>query len=499
MRAWLVSPLLLGALYALSFSFSWGAAPWLSALLNIGALSAFFWQLHKTPEKVVVKTIVFTLAWFSLGLCWLYISMHRYGAMPSLMAAAAVILFAAYLGSFYGVATLIAKRLSLKNSSTINLWLLASCWALADLARGYLFSGFPWLAIGYGQVDSPLAALAPHLGVYGVGLGTLLVASSCCYFSQSRPAKWVLLSVIALSIIAKAIEPSEATPSQQSASSNKLRVALIQGNIPQEMKFDRDRILGTMETYTAAIEKAEADLIVLPETAWTTLWSNTPDRIKQRIADKAKSSTVVIGLPYVDAKVIANSTAAIKSDGTVGYRYDKHHLVPFGEFIPWGFSWFVKMMNIPLGNFDRGSLSQANLPIGKEQIAFNICYEDLFGEEIIESVRNGATVLINISNLAWFGDSHALHQHLQIARMRAIETFRPMLRATNTGTTAVIDARGNVQSQLATFSAQTLSSSIQGNTAITLYVQFGNAAALIAAIAVLLLNLRPRSAVKIKK
>jgi apolipoprotein N-acyltransferase len=486
--------LLLGALYALSFSASLNVAPWASALLNISVLSVFFWMLQARPNKATLNTAIFSLAWFSLGLFWLYISMHRYGAMPSAMAAAAVILFAGYLGSFYVLATFFAKRFSMRNSPTLNLWLLAGCWVLADLLRGYLFSGFPWLAIGYGQIDSPLAGLATYIGVYGVGLSALLVAASCCYFAKSNWAKGVLVSLITVTVLANAIAPIEAQHSP-----TKLRVALIQGNIAQEMKFDRNRILGTMEKYAAEIEKAEADLIVLPETAWTVPWSSTPETVQQRIANKARISAVVTGLPHLDEKIIANSVGAIKADGSVGYRYDKHHLVPFGEFIPWGFGWFVKMMSIPLGNFDRGSLSQPNLKVGAEEIAFNICYEDLFGEEIIESVRNGATILINISNLAWFGDSHALHQHLQIARMRAIETFRPMLRATNTGTTAVIDGRGTVQSRLPTFVSQTLTESIHGNTFKTFYVRWGNVPVLLLATALLILNLRPRPAVKIKK
>jgi apolipoprotein N-acyltransferase len=182
----------------------------------------------------------------------------------------------------------------------------------------------------------------------------------------------------------------------------------------------------------------------------------------------------VLGLPYVGQGSIANSVAVIQKDGMPGYRYDKHHLVPFGEYIPFGFEWFVQMMKLPLGNFDRGRLDQPALAIGQEKIAFNICYEDLFGEEIIEAVSNGATILINVSNLAWFGDSHALYQHLQIARMRSIETARPMLRSTNTGTTAHIDIDGKVTAQLPTFQLQTLTTKVVGATGKTVYVQTGN-------------------------
>jgi apolipoprotein N-acyltransferase len=459
----------LGALFALSFSLPIAIAPWLMGMLSLACLIAIFKLIQGNTSKAVILTLVFGITWFSFGLCWLYISMNRYGNLPSPVAAAGVVAVSIYLSAFYCIATFATRRFS--SAGTINLWLLACLWLLADMGRGYLFSGFPWLAVGYAQIDTPLAKFAPFLGVYGLSLAVLLLAAATVYaFSKTRRTAFSVIGVLFAALVTTNFAE---VPSSQSAAAP-LSVALVQGNVPQDFKFDRARIADTMRSYTSAVEATNAELVVLPETAWTTMWVNTPDSIKERLAEKAKAQTIVLGLPFVSQGSIANSVAVINKDASLGYRYDKHHLVPFGEYIPFGFEWFVQMMKLPLGNFDRGRLDQAPLVMGQEKIAFNICYEDLFGEEIIEAVRNGATILINTSNLAWFGDSHALYQHLQIARMRAIETARPMLRSTNTGTTAHIDIDGKILAQLSTFQLQTLTTKVIGNTGKTVYVQLGN-------------------------
>jgi apolipoprotein N-acyltransferase len=475
---------LLGALFALSFSLPLAVAPWLSGVLSIACLVAIFKLIAANPKNAVRLTLVFGVAWFTCGLCWLYISMNRYGNLAPPIAAAGVVALSIYLSAFYCIATWVARRLSA--AGTINLWLLASLWLLADMGRGYLFSGFPWLAVGYAQIDTPLVILAPFLGVYGIGLAVLILAAAGAYaFSAKRRTAASVVGVLLATTVALNFVVVPATRTSRTP----ISVALVQGNVPQDFKFDRARIADTMQSYTSAVEASQAELVVLPETAWTTIWPNTPDSIKERLAAKAKTQAIVLGLPYIGQGSIANSVAVIRTDGTLGYRYDKHHLVPFGEYIPFGFEWFVQMMKLPLGNFDRGRIDQPALVIGQEKIAFNICYEDLFGEEIIEAVNNGATILINTSNLAWFGDSHALYQHLQIARMRSIETARPMLRSTNTGTTAHIDIDGTIVAQLPTFQLQTLTTKVVGSTGKTVYVQTGNLPVFLLSLAIALVAL----------
>jgi apolipoprotein N-acyltransferase len=233
------------------------------------------------------------------------------------------------------------------------------------------------------------------------------------------------------------------------------------------------------------VRAGSADLTVLPETAWTVPWRVTPAEIAEPLrAYAAAGNTLVIGMPLETGDPasrgprIANSVAQIGPDGEVVSHYDKRHLVPFGEFVPTMFGWFVRMMEIPLGDFARGSSSQAELQLRDQRIGFNVCFEDLFGEELAVQVRAGATVLVNVSNLAWFGESHALDQHLGIARMRALELGRPMLRATNTGVTGVINSDGEVLVKLPIGIRAVLEAKVQGFTGLTPYARYANLPAL---------------------
>jgi len=258
------------------------------------------------------------------------------------------------------------------------------------------------------------------------------------------------------------------------------------------MKFDPARTRAAMLGYAQALVPGRAQLIVMPETAWTLPWPMTPPEIAARIrAALGDGALAAIGMPLAAADGsprLTNSVAVIDSGGGAVARYDKVHLVPFGEFIPWGFRWFVNMMNIPLGDFGRGAIDQAMLRLNSNAIAFNICYEDLFGDELARQVRAGANLLVNVSNIAWFGDSHAHDQHLQIARMRALELARPMLRATNTGVTAAIDHRGQVIARLPGHEFGTLSVSIAPATGLTPFARWANLPAWLLAIGLLIVG-----------
>jgi apolipoprotein N-acyltransferase len=270
-----------------------------------------------------------------------------------------------------------------------------------------------------------------------------------------------------------------------------LAVRLVQGNVAQDMKFRPERALEAMRDYAERFESGGAALTVLPETAWTLPWDRTPAPIAERIlAHVARGHAIAIGLPAIleppggGHPMLANSVLLLQPDASGAVRapaprYDKRHLVPFGEFVPWGFRWFVRMMHIPLGDFARGAAGQPPFEVGDQRVAFNVCYEDLFGEELREALlgEHGATVLANVSNIAWFGRSHALPQHLAIARMRTLETGRPMLRATNTGVTAAIDAHGRVIARLDDHVAGELDVRVQGTTGLTPFVRAGNAPA----------------------
>lgn len=440
--------------------------------------------------QLLTPVLAFGLGWFTSGVGWLYTSMHVYGGMPAALAGAAVLLFALYLSLFPLAAAWAARHWVPRGSGRGHghaaglPWALsiAAFWGASELLRGWLFTGFPWLSIGYAQVDGPFAGFAPWLGVYGVGTLTALVAALAATvllsWRQARRTSWCAIGLFALLVLAGALLASH-EPTRPGG--EPVTVRLAQGNVPQQMKFDRQRALDAMLDYTAMVESADAQLVVLPETAWTVPWSGTPADIAARLGEHSRDrqAAIAIGMPLQSAPGPHGSSrytnsVALLHEGALASRYDKRHLVPFGEFIPRGFGWFVQLMQIPLGEFGRGAPAQPPFEVGGQRFAFNICYEDLFGEELLESIRDGgASVLVNVSNIAWFGDSRALPQHLAIARMRTLETGRPMLRATNTGVTASIDHRGRVLARLPHYQRDVLDVSVQGTTGLTAYVRHG--------------------------
>ncbi|MFA7666718.1 MAG: apolipoprotein N-acyltransferase [Burkholderiaceae bacterium] len=444
---------------------------------------------------------LFGFGWFVSGVAWLYISMHRYGGMPAPLAATALALFALYLGAFAAASFALAApalRAVLNGHTTRAAGVVAAVlgfaalWGASELARGWLFTGFPWLSAGYAHVDGPLAGAAPWVGVHGVGALAAAVAAALALVGPRpdnvgpRPPgkRRVMAALIAIAALPLAAGLALAPIHWSEPVGEPIEVRLLQGNVPQQMKFDPQRSLAAMQAYANAIAAAPADLVVLPETAWTLPWSRTPAAIADRITGSlAEGAVATIGMPLPASDrrgqpTLSNSVAAIGRHGPLAWRYDKRHLVPFGEFVPPGFGWFVRMMAIPLGDFGRGGPDQPALTVRDQQVAFNICYEDIFGELLAPQVRAGATILVNVTNIAWFGDSHALPQHLQIARMRAIELARPMLRATNTGVTAAIDARGRVEAALEHYSEGALTVSLRGATGLTPYARAGTLAPL---------------------
>jgi apolipoprotein N-acyltransferase len=274
-----------------------------------------------------------------------------------------------------------------------------------------------------------------------------------------------------------------------------LSVRLLQGNVAQDIKFEPVGVQRSIELYRDLISAVPADLVVTPETAFPVILQDLPLEDAQAVRQfiDSSGSTVLFGAAGMDSpEDFTNSLFGLGPQTQHLYRYDKHHLVPFGEFIPLGFHWFVDMMKMPLGDFRRGELAQPALPVRGVLVAPNICYEDLFGEEIAYTLRHQAApanILANATNLAWFGDTIALEQHLQISRLRALETRRPMLRATNTGMTAVVTPDGAVAAKLGTFRVGTLAATVQGMQGLTPYIRWGNAPVLVAGALLLALAL----------
>ncbi|WP_233864495.1 apolipoprotein N-acyltransferase [Paraburkholderia adhaesiva] len=502
----------LGALNTLSFAPT-PHGGWLA----IAIFAAFYLALTRTTgwKSALFTGWAFGFGNFVTGVWWLYVSMHFYGGMPAPLAGAALVLFSLYLGLYPGLAASVWSFCTghASNSRTGDrpfppIWLgtfaFASAWALGEWARGYVFTGFPWLSIGYTQVDGPLAGFAPIAGVYGVGWVLALVAAlvvealvrawalkrqssghqpDATAHPRTQRVAVVAPAVAALALIAAGLLLANVSWTQPANAP--LNVRLLQGNVKQDMKFSEAGMYAALDEFQKLITEKPADLVVTPETAVPVLLQEMPQPFARAIRHFADSTGTAIlfgavgGTVTPDGRVVdfTNSLFGITPGQPGLYRYDKHHLVPFGEFIPLGFHWFVQLMNIPLGDFARGAPVQPPFLVHNQPVALNICYEDIFGEEVARTVRENPTapgVLINSTNLGWFGNTIALDQHLQMARMRSLETGRPMLRATNTGVTAAIDARGRVIARLPVFTVESLDVHIEGTTGFTPFMRTGN-------------------------
>jgi apolipoprotein N-acyltransferase len=451
---------------------------------------------------------------------WLYVSMHKYGGLPSWLSALAVLLLAAGLSLYFAAAggvwvalfrrTILSARLIEGRYATqtdgmtlaefkqgfLGILLFGALWTMAELCRGQLLTGFPWGASGYAHLQSSLAGYAPWLGVYGIGaiaagvaMGVPVVLSS---LMAGRTKAWLMLGLIWIMVSVVIPIGLQNSGAEFTQAAGKLKVRLLQGNIPQDEKFIPGQ--GVKQALTWYGEQLLANtepLVITPETAIPVLpqqlsppyWQAIKNKYAPPLAQNQKPDqlsaplpvgpqTALIGLPMGAAGVGYTNSALALGPDEVAYRYDKLHLVPFGEFVPPFFQWFVRMMNMPLGDFAQDRPPAGVLKWQGQRLLPQICYEDLFGEEMARyfvKPEEAPTVFVNMSNLAWFGDTTAIPQHVAISRMRALEFQRPILRATNTGLTGLVDAKGEVAASLPNFTRGALVLEFEGRSGLTPY------------------------------
>ena len=468
------------------------------------ALAVLFhlWTKADTPRAAGWLGFAFGLGLFVAGISWIYVALHDYGGMPLPLAALATLLFAAFLALLPALAGYAQARLANLNLAwfrspeedkraqpagrfTVPMQvalgvLMPTVWVLVEWLRGTLFTGFPWLTLGYAHSDSPLAGYAPLLGVYGVSLVVAVSAGLLAILWRergSRQGRSAVAVLLALWVGGAALRGVEWTQPQ----GEPFTVALVQGNISQDLKFNGDALAGTLETYRRLALQSDARLTVLPETAIPLLREQVPTELVEQLRLHARSNDgdIMIGSFEHDAGGYYNSVFTLGSADEQHYR--KNHLVPFGEFIPLRavFGALINdILHIPMGDLARGGERQPPLEIAGQRIAANICYEDVFGEEIIRALPQ-ATLLVNFTNDAWYGDSYAADQHNQISQLRALESGRMMLRATNTGVTSIIGADGRVLQQLPQHQQGLLRGMAQGYEGATPYVRWGNAATML--------------------
>ena len=507
------------------------------------ALLALALQSTRRRRQAAWRGWLFAWAWLAGTFWWLFVSMHTYGGLPAWMAVLAVLALAGALGLLYAGAAALAVGWAPRSTGGQAL-VFTAAWTFAELARGRWFTGFPWGAGGYAQVDA-LGAWAPWVGVYGMGalsallawvlsawLRRLVLHGLGAPLSATRGG-WVgRLLTAGVGAVCLMVLLSLAVPERwrdlalsETTGNGTLKVWLLQGNIAQDEKFESGTgVVQALGWYPQQLQAAlladpqtAPQLVVAPETAvpmlpqqlsTTQFWQPLLGGLAaQRPLEGGSGVAALMGLPLgdyeqgytnsawgIDADTARLGLRALEGAGDGGplqrpptaggpgfYEYSKHHLVPFGEFIPPMFRWFTQMMNIPLGDFARGGLVQAPWSLAGQRVSTNICYEDLFGEELAAAFADplvAPTVLVNLSNIGWFGDTVAIDQHLQISRLRAMELGRPMLRATNTGATAAIDHRGVVTHSLPRLTRDRLAVEVEGRTGLTPYAAWVSRAGL---------------------
>lgn len=434
------------------------------------------------PRRAALLGGLFGIGVYGHGIWWIYVSLHQYGNAPPAFAALAtflvVLLMAAYIALYAGLLNRLVPAPGARR------WLLAApgLWVLIEWLRSWAFTGFPWLALGYSQTEAPLAGLAPLLGVFGVGAGAMLVAG-CLRLALARlrtgaraalPALAGALALLAGGAALRLVDWSvpEGRP---------LAVALAQGNIAQELKWRPGRLEESISVYAELSQRAVAqrhqDLIVWPETALPGFLSDLDGSFLAGLrAYAAETGTdFLIGAPDGDRarRDYRNVVAAI---GRTPGVYAKHRLLPFGEYLPLRglLMVFRDFVQIPMADFTAGPADQPPLVAAGVPVGVSICFESVFGSEVRRALP-AARLLVVVSNDAWFGDTTAPHQHLQIAQMRALEAARPLVRATNTGLTAFVDARGQVTARAPAFVTTVLEGTVQPMAGATPYVRGGDA------------------------
>jgi apolipoprotein N-acyltransferase len=474
--------LLCGAVVPLGFApFGWYPIPVL-------ALAVYFSVLVRLqPRDALLHGWFFGMAQFGVGVSWVYISVYLYGNAPLALSILVMLLLVAFLALYPALMAWAGVRLAGGSPARALLGLFPALWLLSEWLRSWVLSGFPWLNLGYSQVDGPLLGFAPLFGVYAVGWLTALCAGLLAYaVSSAGRARFLAASTLGLLVLAgyglNRVHWTEAVDAS-------LNSVLVQGNIAQDLKWRPDQQRRTLDRYLEMTRRhLDSDLVVWPETAVPAFY----DQIKADFLDPLKEEmeqhgvSLVTGIPVLDRGDWQYFNAVISLDQP-GRFYHKVHLVPFGEYLPLR-DWLAGVLSflpVPEADFSAGQIGQPLLQAAGYPVGASICFEIAFGEELISALP-AAAFLINVSNDAWFGDSLAPHQHLEMARMRARETERYLLRATNTGISAIIDADGEWVARSRQFVADTIGGEVQPRRGATPYVVWGNWPVVIAGLLVVL-------------
>ncbi|WP_226564425.1 apolipoprotein N-acyltransferase [Shewanella chilikensis] len=452
----LVLAFLAGASTALSF------APYDLWPIYPLALAFGLWHSDKlSPKASFGYWLSFGFGAFAFGISWVHVSMDRFGGLPLLVSIGLMALLALYLALYPALAGALLARLAPKRHNWQLLGLFPALWTLCEWLRGWVLTGFPWLWGGYSQTSGPLKPLASMIGTLGLSFTVALLAASLVLLLKRHWLSLVVSSALLTLLVWQA--PRFSTVERTGET---LSVALVQGNIPQSMKWEPDALWPTMLKYMdLSRPHLDRDLVIWPEAAIP-----APESMVAEFLDNANkvanlrdaaiitgiisqqngdfyNSLIVLGNHHQKQQQNANYSAAGDN------QFRKHHLLPIGEFVPMEslLRPLAPFFNLPMSSFARGSYQQNNLTALGHTLAPAICYEIAFPEQLRANVAEDTQVLLTVSNDAWFGESNGPLQHMEIAQMRSAELGRPLLRATNNGVTAVVDEFGNISAKLPQF------------------------------------------------
>ncbi|HYW93728.1 MAG TPA: apolipoprotein N-acyltransferase [Gammaproteobacteria bacterium] len=461
-----VAPLVAGALLVPAFApFDWWPLAAISLALLLG-----LWAGCR-PRTAAARGFLFGVGCFGPGIYWLYISVHTFGGAPVWLAVALTVALIGYMSLYPAAAGWLLCRLFPGAGAVRSLLAFPALWALLEWLRSWLFTGFPWLSVGYSQIDTPLAGYAPVLGVFGVGMA-LALSAGCLWLLLSGPPRRRLLALGAAAAVWAGGALLGGVPWTH-PDGRALTVALVQGNEPQNKKWLPDNLMPTLQRYLRLTDGHwNDDLIIWPEAAIPALYDNVSgfiDALGHKVASHHSHLMLGVLRHMQRGNRYFNSVLDIGPHGGRHFYY-KRHLVPFGEYFPvpdFVRQW-LRILHLPYTSLSPGRPDQPPLPVDGVPAGVSICYEDAFGSLIVRDVPP-ARILVNVSNDAWFGHSIALAQHLEMTRMRALEAGRPLLRTTNTGITALIGYRGRIRASLPKFHAAVLTGRVQPRRGATPY------------------------------
>ena len=444
---------------------------WVLAII-CPAILMWLWE-GTTARQAALTDFCFNAANFGVGTSWIAIGVHDNAGAPLWIAAGLVIGLTAIMAAYQALLGFLSTRLLPAGGPWRWLVGLPSLWLLIEWLRGWFASGFPWLSLGYSQTNTWLSGYAPLVGVYGISAILLVMSGVLVMLVRSRSSmqrRYGLLILLAWPLGWALTKVEWTRPS-----GSPISVAVLQGAVPEDVKWESDSIGPTRELYTRLNEQVlGARLIVWPEAALPQLANEVQPYLKQLYARaRQQNSDIAMGILRADEKDDYHNSILVLSDDPS--FYDKHHLVPFAEFFPvpsFVRSW-LRLMNLPYSDFTPGPAGQPSVAAAGTRLALGICYEDAYGSADLPAVRT-AGVLVNVTNDAWFGHSWARFQHFQLTRMRALEAQRPMVRAANDGITALVGPRGEVLGEAAQFTPTVLRGAVQPRLGLSPFVRFGN-------------------------